>query len=323
VTAPFIRTEPEEDWVKASELGVIPPAVFALYKRAGFLSFGSSPQFLSDEKHYLFGYFAMILESIRGTLTDADQALQTFITAQAKVFDLGKERRGEEWEDSADGHAKNQFRILVLSLCSSLDATAEITALLLTNQIPGLRVGRADFQKIEDWLKRPLPKARGVIVTPHRGKLEALHKNLRPIVEAAGPEKEWLPLMKLFRHKAAHLGTVHFREIGFADKNDRFHRFFPRHWPVLWEEHMSTRSSGAPGEPKTNIATMQDQFMRQDNISYVKGLRAKITTLIESAFEVLDSTYWDFRDFHPNQEALLQLQKNVQTFAFEGFPEPN
>jgi hypothetical protein len=163
---------------------------------------------------------------------------------------LGKQNRGESWDENASGRARNHFRTLILPLCSSLDATAELTAILLTDEITGLRVGRADFQKIEDWLKTPLPTTDAKIVTPQRSKLEDLHRKLYPIVQSTGPEKDWLPLMKLFRNKAAHLGAAHFREIGFHDKDLRFYRFFPRHWPVLWEEHMRSASSNTDQSPR-------------------------------------------------------------------------
>ena len=318
VMAPLTRTEPEEEWVKAADAGIVPASVFSLYRRTGFLSFGSSPRFLSDGNNYLFGYFSMILESIKSTLLDADEELRAFVAAQAEIFDLGKERRGESWDAKADSRAKNHFRMLVLSLCSSLDTTAELVALLLTNEIAGLRVGKAEFQKIEDWLKTPLPVT-GVIVTPQRSKLETLHQKLCPIVEASAPEKDWLPLMKLFRNKAAHLGTAHFREIGFHDKNHRFYRFFPRRWPVLWEEHMQSPSDNRSRRPGPSLESMVGQFMRQDNVSYVRGLCAKVTTLIEAAFEVLDSAYCEFKDFPLNQAALSQLQQSEKAFAFEGF----
>jgi hypothetical protein len=316
VTAAFTRTEPEEDWLKARDAGILPVAVFSLYSRAGFLSYGSTPRFLSDDKHYLFGYFSMVLESIKGTLVDADQELEGFATAQSQIWDVGKEQRGESWDDNADRRAKNHFRMLVLSLCASLDAASELTALLLTGQVPGLVVGRAAFTEIEKWLNAPLPPMKTSIITPQRVVLENLYQRLHPIVEATGPEKDWLPVMKLFRDKAAHLGTVHFREIGFHDKDLRFHRFFPRRWPVLWEEHMSAAGSK---EPHPTLESMVGQFMRQDNISYVRSLRTKVTTLIDAACEVLDSAYGDFKDFQPNDAAMAQLKKNAKVFDFEGF----
>jgi hypothetical protein len=319
VTAAFTRTEPEADWLKARDAGILPASVFSLYKRAGFLSYGSSPRFFSDPKHYLFGYFSMVLESVKGTLVDAAEAADTFTLAQSEIYDVGKERRGESWDDDADRRAKNQFRMLVLSLCASLDATSELTALLLTGQIPGLVVGKGAFNEIEKWLKAPMPQMKTGIITPQRVVLENLYQRLRPIVETTGPEKDWLPVMKLFRDKAAHLGTVHFREIGFCDKDLRFHRFFPRRWPLLWEEHMSAAGSK---EPDPTLASMVGQFMRQDNISYLRSLRGKVTTLIGAAFDVLDSAYEQFKEFQPNQAAMLQLQKNAKVFDFEGFQDP-
>ena len=156
-------------------------------------------------------------------------------------------------------------------------------------------------------------------MTPQHDRLEALHQKLRPIVEGTGPEKDWLPLMNLFRNKSAHLGTSHFREIGFHDKERTFYRFFPRHWPVVWEEHMRPASTTRSKEPQPTLESMLRQFMRQDNISYVRGLRMKVTTLIAGAFEVLDSAYDAFKDFPPNDVALSQLKSNMKTFAFEGF----
>ena len=67
---------------------------------------------------------------------------------------------------------------------------------------------------------------------------------------------------------------------------------------------------------------MVGQFMRQDNVSYVRGLCAKVTTLIEAAFEVLDSAYCEFKDFPLNQAALSQLQQSEKAFAFEDFWAP-
>ncbi len=52
--APMMRTEPEPDWIAALEQGILPAGGFAMYTRSRFLSFGAAPQFLTDEKHFLF-----------------------------------------------------------------------------------------------------------------------------------------------------------------------------------------------------------------------------------------------------------------------------
>jgi hypothetical protein len=315
VTAPFIRTEPEEDWVKQKDARVVPLPLFGLYARAGFLSFGSEPRFLQDEKQFLFGYFSMILESLKGTLVDADRELAAFIQAQSEIFDLGKEERGEKWDLAADGRAKNHFRTLVLCLSSSLDLVAETIAIMFTDQIARLRVGKADFERISTWLEKPIPNTGAMVVTPQAHWLGKLHSKLSPIVWATGCEKDWLPLMNVLRNKAAHLGTGHFREIGFHDNDHRFYRFLPRNWPVLWEEHIGPQGMSTP------FSTMTEQFMREDNMSYARGLRAKITALIDSAFGILEPAYAEFKHFDPNQSALAQLRKNTEVFEFECFED--
>ena len=81
-------------------------------------------------------------------------------------------------------------------------------------------------------------------------------------------------------------------------------------------------SAGGSKEPQPTLESMVDQFMRQDNISYVRGLRAKVTTLIDVACDVLDSGYEDFKDFEANHAAMSQLKKNAKVFDFEAFQDP-
>jgi hypothetical protein len=154
---PLQRSQAEPDWAAASEKGVIPASLMRLYVRANFLSFGTSPTFLADKHHQLFSYFALMLRGLKGSLTDADEELAGFDQAEAEVYDPGKQARGEQWDASAPGRSKKHFKLVLLSLCSSLDCIAELTALLLPNSVPGLKLGKADFMKIEDWLKLPPP----------------------------------------------------------------------------------------------------------------------------------------------------------------------
>ena len=133
---------------------------------------------------------------------------------------------------------------MLLSLCASLDCVAELTALLLPATIPGLKLGKAEFTRIEEWLKVK-PPVQG-IVSPQQSKAGDLHTALRPLVECQGEESEWLPLAKLLRNKVAHLGTDNFREMGFHDKKRVFYTFLPKRWPLLWEEHISRSDRCTP-----------------------------------------------------------------------------
>jgi len=316
--APMERTEPEPDWIAARDARILPAAGFAMYSRSRFLSFGAAPRFLADERRFLFSYFAMVLRSVRDALVDADVELRAFSESQARVYDPGKRMRGEEWDPTAADRARKHFRLLLLSLQAGLDASADLTALFLTGLIPGLRLGRAQFSRIESWLERPLPPG-GLIVTPQRACLERLYVDLSPLVNAAQPERDWLPLMRMFRNKAAHLGDAVFRYIVLHDRDGRFYTFIPRQWPFIPEEHVHPAGVGARRASESLPELLRRTLVHEDIVSYASGLRAKLTDVIAAALEVLDSAYVQFRDFPPNAAALAELEGSSAGYAFEHF----
>lgn len=318
VAAPMVRTEPEPDWVAARDAALLPAAGFAMYSRSSFLSFGAAPPFLADEKRLLFSYFAMVLRSVRDALVDADSELRAFSDSQVRVYDPGKRIRGEEWDPTAPERARKHFRLLLLSLQAGLDATADLTALFLTGLIPGLRLGRAQFSRIESWLARPLPPA-GLIVTPQRDSLERLHRGLSAVVNAPQPERDWLALMRMFRNKAAHLGDAVFRYLVLHDRDGRFYTFIPRLWPFIPEEHMhpATADQGEAPDPLPEL--FRRTLVHEDIVSYASGLRGKVTEVIATALEVVDSSYVRFGDFPLNVAALAELEGSAESYAFEHF----
>ncbi|MDO8804457.1 MAG: hypothetical protein Q7R35_08495 [Elusimicrobiota bacterium] len=319
VSAPIIRTKPEDDWVTAKDSGVLPLTAFTLYSRANFLSFDTEPPFLADKKRILFSYFSMLLTSIKESLLDADCELHLFIKARAQVYDPGKKLRGETWDATADNRARKHFRIYLLSLQAGLDANADLIAMFLPNLIPGLNLGRAHFSRVEAWLAQPLVSTGG-IVSPQRYYLEQLYTQLRPLVQAKPPEKDWLQLMRMFRNKAAHLGDRVFRYVGLHDSKDMFYTFIPREWPFLWEEHINL-AGGSPqsGQQPTVGLLLHNSLVHEDIVSYSLGLQRKVTELIATNIDVIDSAYAAFQDFQPNNIALAELTKSFMRSDFEHF----
>lgn len=318
VTPPMVRTEPEPDWVAARDGGLFPAAGFALYERSGFLSFGRAPAFLADDSHLLFSYFAMVLRSVRDSLVEADGELGAFSESHARVYDPGKEMRGEEWDPAAPGRAKKHFRLLLLSLQAGLDGAADLIALFLTGLIPELRVGRSQFSRIESWLDQPLPPG-GLIVTPQQDHLERLYRDLSPLINAAPPERDWLRLMRMLRNKAAHLGDAVFRYMNLHDANSRFYTFIPRQWPFIPEEHMHPADAEQDAGPEPMPDFLTRVLMHEDIVSYATGLRRKVTVVISAVLEILDSAYVQFHDFPLNAAALAELQGNAERYRFENF----
>jgi hypothetical protein len=319
VGAPFTRTEPEEEWVLARDSGAIPIELFELYRRAHYLSFGSAPKFLADPDNVLFSYFSMLLRSVMESFVDSQEQLQSFIAEQKLTYDAGKKLRGEAWDPSADIRARRHFRNFLIALQSSLDVLADLIALFFTGLIPRLHFGRAQFSRVEDWLRRPLPPF-GLVLTPYDERLRKLFNSIAPLVHATGQEREWLPLMRMLRNKAAHLGHPVFRQVGLHDQTPKFYTFIPRQWPYIWERHMRPRGSASPYGPDFLKKFFLETLMHQDVVSYGSGLRAKVMAVVQAGVSQLAETYHQFQDFPLNSTALAELQGNSENYSFERFP---
>jgi hypothetical protein len=317
-TAPFQRSEPEPEWVEANQKGIIPDSLFRLYARSKFLSFGSAPDFLRDKDHHIFSYFSLMLRGIKSNLVDADEDLRGFVEAEGKVYDFGKGARNEPWEPTAHLKSKKHFRLVLLSLFSSLDCLAEVIALILPDSSHKVRIGRADFTDVEHWLKTELSTS-NLILTPVQVKVRELHDALRPIVLSSGEEEDWFPFARLLRNKSAHLGTEQFRELGFSNKDKVFYTFLPTKWPLLWEEYIKLSGVSREQDDSVGMDRMIASLMRQDKVSYLVGLRAKVMTVVDSAVKALDSSYLSFQDFEVNVSLAEKIRNSSQEFAFKAF----
>jgi len=314
--APFERNSPEEEWVNANNDGVIPPPLYDLYQKANFLSFGKAPRFLSDPENLLFSYYALVLRSIHESLVDAHIQADSFSDAHQLVYDPMKKLRGEKWEKGADKRERRHFRDLLIALQTALDSLADTLAIFFPGALKGLEVGRARFSRIEPWLSKPLVPT-GLIATPTEFYLGKLHEAIGPLVCAEPPETDWLPLMRLLRNKAAHLGQPFLRQVGLPRTGDgKLFVFIPRQWPYLWEQQIKPAGQ-TPPRPFPQMA--RETLMHQDIVTYTRGLLAKVKAVIAEACGVLAETYGQFKDLPENQAALLQLKSNFESYPFEHF----
>ena len=315
VTHPLTRTSPEEEWVEARDSGAIPHSLFGLYEAADYLSFGAASGFLADPERMLFGYFGMLLRGLRDALVEGAELAREFEQAQANVYDPVKKLRGEQWDPRAPIRARRTFRYLTVTISSCLDSFSELIALFFTGRIPGLKLGTAEFVKVEKWLRSPL-QSPGSIVSPQDHHLQSLYRELQPIVCAGGPERDWLPLLRLYRNKSAHMGDHMFMIMSFHDNKGVFHAFMPRQWPYIFEKHLSV--GGAQQQPQQEEIRnhVEEVSVHQDMISYVHDLLKKAQGLLAIGCQCLQVAYRDFRSFQPNSAALTQLDDNAQKYAF-------
>jgi hypothetical protein len=312
-----VRNAPEDEWLNAAKNHTIPPGLFDLYRRANFLSFGNAPRFLSDGENVLFSYFGLVLRSIQESLVDAHNQVDLFAAAHKLVYDPMKKLRGEPWEEGAARREVRHFRDLLIALQTAFDALADLIAIFFPGKIRQLEVGRAQFFKIELWLQKPFPPM-ALIATPSEFHLKTLHDALEPLVYAPHPETDWLPLMRLLRNKAAHLGSPLFRQVGLHRSVDgKMFAFIPREWPYLWE---SLIRRGGQKQPASVLSSqLRTSLIHQDIEMYSRGLLAKVQTVIAAALSVLNEVYDQFKDLPENQAALVQLKSNFEKYDFESF----
>jgi hypothetical protein len=285
---------------------------------ASFLSFGEAPRFLSDPENLLFSYFALALRSVHESLVDAHEQMHLFAAAHELVYDPMKRLRGEKWEKGADIKERRHFRDLLIALQTALDASADLVAIFFPGGIKGLVVGRAQFYRIEPWLSKPFPPM-GTIVTPTEFYLKKLHRVIEPLINAQPPETDWLPLMRLFRNKAAHLGQPFFRQVGLPRTGDgKLFVFIPRQWPYLWERLIKPAGQ-TPHDRSFFPKMVRETLIHQDIVTYSRGLVAKVQAVIAETSAVLAEAYGQFKDLPENQPALMELQSNFESYAFENF----
>ncbi|HEY4902928.1 MAG TPA: hypothetical protein VIH89_05590 [Candidatus Sulfotelmatobacter sp.] len=314
--APFERNAPEDEWQNAAKDGTIPSSLYDLYCRAGFLSFGASPRFLSDSDNVLFSYFALVLRSVQESLIDAHEQVDSFVAVHELVYDPMKQLRGERWEKGADIRERRHFRDLLIALQTAFDALADVIAIFFPGCIKRLEVGRAQFSKVEAWLNTP-PAPTSLILTPSEFYLTRLRRTIEPLVHSSPPETNWLPMMRLLRNKSAHLGQPLFRQIGLPRIGDgKLFVFIPRKWPYIWERLIKPADQS---NPSLFPQMLRDGLIHQDIVTYSRGLLSKVQTVIAETFTVLNEAYEQFKDLPSNEAALMQLENSSESYDFENF----
>lgn len=316
---PLEIKRPKDDWVLARNNEAIPISLYELYVRADFLSFGSAEGFLADENNILFGYFSMLLRSIKELCLEAREEFTAFESAMLQSYDFGKKLRGEPWDRSADKRTRRALKHFAVALTGTLDALADLIALFFTSLIPKLQLGRAQFVRIEAWLAKPPPKT-SVVVSPQDYYLEELYGALRPSVITSTSDRDWLSLLRLIRNKSAHMGDRMFPIFGLHDANGNFYHFLPRRWPYILESGI-TRSD-RPRKNSGNAGShLQEILMHQDMIFFAKGLHLRISKIVDKTCRILSAAYPQFKNLPVNDSALRELNLSSESYSFEFFPE--
>lgn len=320
VTPPFEHADPSDDWRVAKADEHIPNQLWDFYRATRYLSASALAGFETRDARIVTVYFARLIRSAKECLLDSAELRAEMRDLYRRQYDPRKAYPHEFDRDAARRH-RSAFRSLLVNLVGALDVFADVVAVMLPREIPRLRAGGAAFTDIEKWLAKPHQLPPGLI-SPAQHFVAELHQELAPIVVvSSGPERDWLPLMRMYRNKAAHLGHESYTQFGLESKtSDTLSFFIPRSWPFVAEQHTTT---GSPSRPANELVDFSDALtewlMHQDLEEYSEGAIRKIKSVLGVGFGVLHRLYVQVNAVPVSAATLEDLDRSKQSYGFEYF----
>jgi hypothetical protein len=320
VTPPFEHDAPGADWREVRAAGHIPPQLWDLYRATRYLSASALAGFETPNARIITVYFARLIRSVKECLLDSAELRTQMRDLSARQYDPRKPYPHEFDRDAARRH-RSAFRSLLVNLVGSLDVFADIVAVMLPRQVPHLRAGGAAFTVLERWLatRHEVPSG---LISPTAHFVAELHEQLGPIVViSSGPERDWLPLMRMYRNKAAHLGHQSYTQFGLESKIDGNLAFFiPRSWPFVAEQYAAVGPPSQPtNEPVDFSDVLSDWLMHQDLEEYSEGAFRKIHVVLGAGFGALHRLYMQLKAVPVANATLEDLEKSKLSYKFEYF----
>jgi hypothetical protein len=205
----LFRDEPEQEWSSVNESGIIPPELYSLYCKAGYLSFDKVPRFLADSEKMLWGYFGILLRALRDFCSESKDQREEFVKWLNLMHERREKNHDKSWHPEAPEKSRRSFKYFMASIIGSLDAFAELIALFFPDKIENLQLGRGESRFLDQWLKRAFVAS--IIISPSQTQLQKLHDNLNPLWLSVGSASDWVDLAKMYRNKSTHMGDYIFR----------------------------------------------------------------------------------------------------------------
>jgi len=308
---------PEREWTEARDRSLIPEHLYRFYCLADYFGFDRAPPFLDDPDRMLFSFLGALVHGIRESFEEAHSLVNGIRADQGKGYSPTKQMKGETYDPEADLRQRRSFRYLIVNLFSILDQFSEVVSVFFHGAIEGLTVGRASFVELRAFARQPFAPA-GIIVSPKEVRFQELHTVLVEELEVTGNAEQWFELFHLYRNKLAHLGSPMFPIFAFPDAKGEYHSFAPNRWPLFPQSQL--RPAGqAPRDPKAIENYVKENYVHQDIVSYSEGLLARVERLIERGFQLMCTTYSDFKEFDLNESALQSLKEKTQRYSFRSF----
>ena len=316
VSAPPERDEPESVWTDSLQRGLIPQALYDLYRATNYLSPSGIAGWQTEASRGVSGYFARVVRGLHECVVESGELLDQVLEMMPQLYT--PLNRGNV-ERASVSKFRGAFRLLFINFVGSLDAMAELVALVLPQEIPALRAGRGSFGPLLKWVRKPLPAVQGII-SPARFHAENLHTVLASLLSASADRKDWVTLVRLYRNKLTHFGHQAWINFGLQCSDRKIYYFLPREWPFIPERFMELRVAGAVREdsPRAAQDQLESTLIHVDTAFFLQEINTRIRGVLEAALREVLSAITAFRIANP-EELFVQIMDNKEKAAFTDF----
>lgn len=313
-TSPLLDSSPDKKWIEANDKGVIPNNLFIFYAKNQCFSLESIPNYFNNGNYFMFGYLKSIVIAMFSSFIEINNLINELKLIYHKGYSPIKRIKKIPYDQNVDDRITSLYKYYVISVVSILDQFSELVALILTNTVKGLKVGKASFTKILETIDDcPGEGNYAEIAELQEGWISILIEKIKPML--SDDNRGMIDLVYLHRNKLTHLGCGTFPIFSFRDETDLFYKFLPRVWPINIEAGITIngRNEGDNSRFKNYI---DNNFVNIDIIELTEKVRLIIIDLMNNGLSVLNKSYDFIKDLPFNLEASEQLWNNKKEINF-------
>ena len=267
ITSPVIRSAPPAFWTDARKRGIIPESLYLFYHSAAYCSIDKAPPIFNDGGRLLITYLGIILDAIVNSFSESQELLDSIIAIDKELYTPIKAAKGEKWNDDAPKLQARSLKIFILEIFGALDLLSELVSLILTDVVPGNKVGKSLYSKMYNWLRSASPEQDTLFSDPVKGQAKTLYETLIDEHDIEGPEKDWFELLRMYRNKITHLGAPTIRKILLHDEKGEFYKFLPKSWPFIWEKDIKMPGESDGSEKRVGLEFIEGIVINEDMLS--------------------------------------------------------
>ncbi|MDP8237795.1 MAG: hypothetical protein P9X24_01780 [Candidatus Hatepunaea meridiana] len=313
VTSPLLSSSPDKKWIEAHERKLIPTNLYVFYVNNNCFSLNIIPNYFDNGNCFMFGYLKSIIIAMFSSFIEINNLTDELKLIYHKGYSPIKRIKDIPYDKNVDDRITLLYKYYVISVVSILDQFSELVALILTNTVKGLKVGKASFTKILITIDNcPREGNHAEITELKKSCISMLIEKIKPML--SDDNRRMIDLIYLHRNKLTHLGCYTFPIFSLHDEEGLFYKFLPSVWPINIESGITISDRDENDHSRFN--SYIKNFANIDIIELIKEVHSIIIDLMNDGFSVLNTSYDLVKNLPFNKEALKQINSNREKINF-------